>query len=235
MTILLLTSFDHHIHSLLHGSHLLLKQEPLHLTWVCCLHRHMSWLFGKKKAAAASPAVDETNDGYHTPPPKGKKLSLAPTLVEKKGASTLLAAVTATTTTSSSGGSGERKASPAKSKSSKSTFDASRIVKRPIELPTAGHEGKLGMSSILILPSFGDCIASLSDLLVIAFVLDNVYTESECKALIAATEALGYAAALVNVGFGRQKLMTDVCIPFIYLIVVIFWCDGPPTGCVICQ
>lgn len=37
-----------------------------------------------------------------------------------------------------------------------------------------------------------------------------MYTDAECKALIAATEKLGYAAALVNVGFGRQQLMTDV-------------------------
>jgi predicted 2-oxoglutarate/Fe(II)-dependent dioxygenase YbiX len=44
----------------------------------------------------------------------------------------------------------------------------------------------------------------------IAFILQNVYTEAECNALIAATEKLGYAAALVNVGAGRQQLMTDV-------------------------
>lgn len=44
----------------------------------------------------------------------------------------------------------------------------------------------------------------------IAFVLDNVVTEEECRHLIAETERRGYIAALINVGGGRQELMTDV-------------------------
>ena len=42
----------------------------------------------------------------------------------------------------------------------------------------------------------------------LAFVLDNVLTEDECKALIEETEEKGYEAALLNVGNGRQVLDT---------------------------
>ena len=44
----------------------------------------------------------------------------------------------------------------------------------------------------------------------LAFVLDNVYTEEECNNLIELTEKTGYETALVNVGGGRQIMMTDV-------------------------
>uniref|UniRef100_A0A7S4L0M6 Prolyl 4-hydroxylase alpha subunit domain-containing protein n=1 Tax=Paramoeba aestuarina TaxID=180227 RepID=A0A7S4L0M6_9EUKA len=44
----------------------------------------------------------------------------------------------------------------------------------------------------------------------LAFTVDNVLSEDECQRLIDATEARGYAQALVNVGFGRQELMDDV-------------------------
>lgn len=44
----------------------------------------------------------------------------------------------------------------------------------------------------------------------IAFTLDNVFTGAECRELIRLTEAAGYGQALVNVGGGQQRLMTDV-------------------------
>ena len=43
----------------------------------------------------------------------------------------------------------------------------------------------------------------------LAFILDNVLTEAECLELIKTTEDQGYEEALVNVGFGQQKLLTD--------------------------
>ncbi|XP_022097257.1 uncharacterized protein LOC110982847 [Acanthaster planci] len=43
----------------------------------------------------------------------------------------------------------------------------------------------------------------------IAFYLDEVFTKEECKELIRCSEEKGYVQALVNIGFGRQKLMTD--------------------------
>ena len=42
----------------------------------------------------------------------------------------------------------------------------------------------------------------------LAFVLDNVLTDDECKALIEQTEEKGYEEALLNVGNGRQVLDT---------------------------
>jgi hypothetical protein len=44
----------------------------------------------------------------------------------------------------------------------------------------------------------------------LAFSLDNVFTKLECRELIRLTEALGYGAALINVGGGRQALISDV-------------------------
>lgn len=44
----------------------------------------------------------------------------------------------------------------------------------------------------------------------VAYTLDNVCTPSECRAMIAATEAAGYGKALINTGGGRQQLMEDV-------------------------
>jgi len=44
----------------------------------------------------------------------------------------------------------------------------------------------------------------------LAFTLKSVFTEEECKAFIATTEKKGYQPALVNIGGGRQQLMTDV-------------------------
>jgi hypothetical protein len=42
-----------------------------------------------------------------------------------------------------------------------------------------------------------------------ALTIDHVMTESECKELIELTEKKGYEPALVNVGGGKQVLMTD--------------------------
>ncbi|XP_064634786.1 uncharacterized protein LOC135492322 isoform X2 [Lineus longissimus] len=44
----------------------------------------------------------------------------------------------------------------------------------------------------------------------LAFVLHNVFTKEECDEIIAITEEKGYEPAMVNVGGGRQKLMTDI-------------------------
>ncbi|WAQ99481.1 hypothetical protein MAR_023854 [Mya arenaria] len=44
----------------------------------------------------------------------------------------------------------------------------------------------------------------------LAFVLYNVLTKEECEDYIKRTEKMGYEDALVNVGGGRQKKMTDV-------------------------
>lgn len=44
----------------------------------------------------------------------------------------------------------------------------------------------------------------------LAFVLDGVFTPSECEEWIRMTESQGYEPALVNIGAGRQMLMTDV-------------------------
>jgi hypothetical protein len=41
-------------------------------------------------------------------------------------------------------------------------------------------------------------------------VLDNILTRNECERLIALAEGKGFEAALVNIGGGRQKMMTDV-------------------------
>ncbi|KAK3103916.1 hypothetical protein FSP39_022883 [Pinctada imbricata] len=60
-----------------------------------------------------------------------------------------------------------------------------KIEKRELELPR-GWDGKL------------------------AFALDNVFTKEECEKYIADSEARGYELALVNIGGGRQKQMTDV-------------------------
>lgn len=43
-----------------------------------------------------------------------------------------------------------------------------------------------------------------------AFVLYNVFSEKECRDYIEKTEQMGYEAALVNIGGGRQLKMTDV-------------------------
>ena len=45
---------------------------------------------------------------------------------------------------------------------------------------------------------------------ILAFTLDNVYTEEECKELIKLSEENGYEQALVNIGGGKQQKMTDV-------------------------
>lgn len=44
----------------------------------------------------------------------------------------------------------------------------------------------------------------------LCFILDGVFTEKECNEWIELTENKGYEQALVNIGGGRQKLMTDV-------------------------
>merc|ERR1711936_484244 len=44
----------------------------------------------------------------------------------------------------------------------------------------------------------------------LAFTLDNVLSEDECKALIEETQDKGYEAAQLNVGGGRQILATDI-------------------------
>jgi hypothetical protein len=41
-------------------------------------------------------------------------------------------------------------------------------------------------------------------------VLDNILTPQECSNLISLSERVGYSGAQVNVGGGRQELMTDV-------------------------
>ncbi|EFA78723.1 hypothetical protein PPL_08184 [Heterostelium album PN500] len=45
---------------------------------------------------------------------------------------------------------------------------------------------------------------------VVAFTLENVFSKEECEQWIALTEKQGYEPALVNVGYGKQVLMTDV-------------------------
>jgi len=67
------------------------------------------------------------------------------------------------------------------------TFDESNIVKKDVTLP-GGEKQKDKL----------------------AFVLYNVLTPKECTDLIEKTEKKGYELALVNVGFGKQKVMTDV-------------------------
>ena len=44
----------------------------------------------------------------------------------------------------------------------------------------------------------------------LAFVLYNIFTKEECEEWIKLTEDKGYEPALVNVGGGQQRLMTDV-------------------------
>ena len=44
----------------------------------------------------------------------------------------------------------------------------------------------------------------------LCFVIEDVFTKEECEEWISLTEARGYQAALVNVGGGKQALMTDV-------------------------
>ncbi|KAL8601955.1 hypothetical protein ACOMHN_008447 [Nucella lapillus] len=44
----------------------------------------------------------------------------------------------------------------------------------------------------------------------LAFVLHNVFTPKECKEYIKMTEKKGYEQAQVNIGDGRQMMMTDV-------------------------
>merc|ERR1712001_411358 len=44
----------------------------------------------------------------------------------------------------------------------------------------------------------------------LAFILDNVLSEEECRALIEETKDKGYEDALLNVGGGRQILATDI-------------------------
>ena len=44
----------------------------------------------------------------------------------------------------------------------------------------------------------------------LAFILDNILTEAECQDLIRRTEDQGYEPALLNVGPGRQELVTEV-------------------------
>jgi len=63
--------------------------------------------------------------------------------------------------------------------------DVKAIVKRDISLPNPCDENKN------------------------AFVLDNVFTEEECNQWIQEAEKRGFTVAEVNVGGGRQKLMTD--------------------------
>jgi hypothetical protein len=43
----------------------------------------------------------------------------------------------------------------------------------------------------------------------LAYVLYNVFTPEECQALIDFSEKRGYAAALINIGGGKQILMQD--------------------------
>jgi len=43
----------------------------------------------------------------------------------------------------------------------------------------------------------------------LAFMLYNVFTPEECQSLIAETESRGYRPALINVGGGKQLLMTQ--------------------------
>ena len=43
----------------------------------------------------------------------------------------------------------------------------------------------------------------------LAFTVDHLIGEGECKRVIEATEKRGYSKALVNVGFGKQVLMDD--------------------------
>ena len=44
----------------------------------------------------------------------------------------------------------------------------------------------------------------------LALTVDNFFSKEDCQNLIDLTEQKGYEKALVNVGFGRQKLMKDV-------------------------
>ncbi|KAF2074336.1 hypothetical protein CYY_004357 [Polysphondylium violaceum] len=44
----------------------------------------------------------------------------------------------------------------------------------------------------------------------LAFTIDNVFSKEECEEWIAHTEKIGYEKALVNVGNGQQRLMTDI-------------------------
>ena|SRR3990167_5196790 len=44
----------------------------------------------------------------------------------------------------------------------------------------------------------------------LAFVLYNIFSKEECDEWIRLTEEKGYEPALVNVGGGQQRLMTDV-------------------------
>jgi hypothetical protein len=62
-------------------------------------------------------------------------------------------------------------------------FDSSKIIKDDLDLRPVSAEGKL------------------------AFLLHNVFTPEECKALIKISEDTGYSPALVNIGGGRQVLM----------------------------
>ena len=43
----------------------------------------------------------------------------------------------------------------------------------------------------------------------LAYTIDHLLSEEECKRVIEATEKRGYATALVNVGMGKQVLMDD--------------------------
>ncbi|ETW04977.1 hypothetical protein, variant [Aphanomyces invadans] len=45
---------------------------------------------------------------------------------------------------------------------------------------------------------------------ILALVLDNVLSPLECEALIRHSEITGYEPALLNIGYGRQVLRTDV-------------------------
>ncbi|KAL3842489.1 hypothetical protein ACJMK2_020495 [Sinanodonta woodiana] len=44
----------------------------------------------------------------------------------------------------------------------------------------------------------------------LAFVLHNVFTHEECSEYIEKTEEMGYTKAMLNVGYGREVLQTDV-------------------------
>ncbi|KAK3585396.1 hypothetical protein CHS0354_020108 [Potamilus streckersoni] len=44
----------------------------------------------------------------------------------------------------------------------------------------------------------------------LAFVIHNAFTHEECREYIEMTEEMGYTKALLNIGYGRQVLMTDV-------------------------
>ncbi|CAF2395640.1 unnamed protein product [Rotaria sp. Silwood2] len=61
----------------------------------------------------------------------------------------------------------------------------SQIVKKDVPLPNAKDQDKL------------------------AFILLNVFTPKECQDWIELTEQRGYSPAKVNIGGGREKLMTD--------------------------